>query len=152
MKKHIALFLCITHCATAMGQHWLVSFMSFFQRRHQQSGIQIEAKLYKHGELDPLSSDSQFYCPDANNYYVPVHDNDSIEITAFNADNRITLDGSTTVNPKNATIKFNARIGGHQHIEIRSVQVAVGTPKTETFEHTNLYAIISASEATRQRK
>lgn len=152
MKKHVALFLCITHCATAMGQNWLLSLIGYFQRGHQQSGIQIEAKLYRNGEPNPLSSDSQFYRLDANNYYVPVRENDSIEITAFNADNRITLDGTTTVNPKNATIKFNARIGGHHHVEIRSVHVAVGTPKTEIFEDTNLYAIISASEATRERK
>jgi hypothetical protein len=152
MKRYIVLFFCITYCATAMGQqHWFVALLQYCLPTHhsQQSGIQIEVRLYTNEEPNPISSDSRFYYKDKDDYYVPVYD--PVELSAFHADNRITLDMPTIEPINNAIpITFNARIGGHNRVDEKTVTVNIGSPKKETFKETNLYAIISASKATRK--
>jgi hypothetical protein len=131
-----------------MGQNWLTAFIQCClpTQRPQRSGIQIEAKLYQEGHENPISSDLRFYYPDATNYYILAHD--PVELSAFHKENRITLD-TTTITDTNtpATIKFNLRRG--LHVETKDVTVNIGEPKKETFPNSNLYAILSASKATR---
>lgn len=152
MKRSIILLLCITHCATAMGQNWLTTLLRCcLPAQHpQQAGIQIEVKLYREGHENPVSSDSRFYYPDASNYYVPAYD--PIEMTNFHADNRVTLDQPTIIDANNpVTIKFNTRIGNPgSPTDTQSLPVDIDKPpKKVNFENSPFYVLLSASKATR---
>jgi hypothetical protein len=151
MKRYIILFFCITYSATAMGQNWLTALLCCClpTQRPQQSGIQIEAKLYNTNSKQLISSDSRFYYPDAVNYYVSAPD--PIEMSRFHVENRITLDQPTITDSNTpATIKFNARFG--QHVETGSVTIGIGSSTQVDFTSNGLYAIISASKATRDKQ
>ena len=150
MKRYIILFFCITYCATAMGQNWLLTLIQCClpTQRPQQAGIKIEAKLYQQGQQDPISSDSRFYYKDPTNYYVPAYD--PIELSTTHAENRITLDNSTVTGENApAVIKFVTRFG-QKVVTQPEVTIGINRFAKVDFTEPNFYAIISASKATRE--
>jgi hypothetical protein len=152
MKQYIVLFFCMTYCTTALGHGWLIALLKccISAQHPQRHGIQIDAKLYQNGQSTPISSDSRFYYQDASKDYVPTYD--PIQPTHAHAENRITLGVPTiAANTNSAAIKFTTRIGlgSLARIEERNVTVNIGSDQKEIIESSSLYAIISASKATR---